>query len=120
MVSIRSTPFRAATTFGKISSARTPGFWNWSRVAPMSSSRNSGGAGTTGSFAASLPGIRDDGPQVMHSDEALELNAIPKSMLVIGDATAGLQLAHKASHQGIVAAEVAAGRDAHATSSQPS
>ena len=34
------------------------------------------------------------------------------SLLAIGDVTAGLQLAHKASHQGIVAAEVAAGRDA--------
>jgi dihydrolipoamide dehydrogenase len=32
--------------------------------------------------------------------------------LAIGDVTRGLQLAHKASHQGIVAAEVAAGRDA--------
>ncbi len=34
------------------------------------------------------------------------------SLLAIGDVTRGLQLAHKASHQGIVAAEVAAGRDA--------
>jgi dihydrolipoamide dehydrogenase len=34
------------------------------------------------------------------------------SLLAIGDVTAGLQLAHKASHQGMVAAEVAAGRDA--------
>jgi dihydrolipoamide dehydrogenase len=34
------------------------------------------------------------------------------SLLALGDVTRGLQLAHKASHQGIVAAEVAAGRDA--------
>jgi dihydrolipoamide dehydrogenase len=33
------------------------------------------------------------------------------ALLAIGDVTPGLQLAHKASHQGIVAAEVAAGRD---------
>jgi dihydrolipoamide dehydrogenase len=34
------------------------------------------------------------------------------ALLAIGDVTAGLQLAHKANHQGIVAAEVAAGRQA--------
>jgi dihydrolipoamide dehydrogenase len=34
------------------------------------------------------------------------------SLFAIGDVTPGLQLAHKASHQGIVAAEVAAGRTA--------
>jgi dihydrolipoamide dehydrogenase len=34
------------------------------------------------------------------------------SLLAIGDVTPGPQLAHKANHQGIVAAEVAAGRDA--------
>jgi dihydrolipoamide dehydrogenase len=33
------------------------------------------------------------------------------SLLAIGDVTPGPQLAHKANHQGIVAAEVAAGRD---------
>jgi dihydrolipoamide dehydrogenase len=45
----------------------------------------------TGSYAASLPGIPDDWPQVMHSDEALELNGIPKSMLVIGGGYIGLE-----------------------------
>ncbi|MCL5279125.1 MAG: dihydrolipoyl dehydrogenase [Planctomycetes bacterium] len=34
------------------------------------------------------------------------------ALLAVGDVTAGLQLAHKANHQGIVAAEVAAGRQA--------
>jgi dihydrolipoamide dehydrogenase len=34
------------------------------------------------------------------------------SLFAVGDVTAGPQLAHKANHQGIVAAEVAAGRDA--------
>jgi dihydrolipoamide dehydrogenase len=34
------------------------------------------------------------------------------ALFAIGDVTAGLQLAHKANHQGIVAAEVAAGREA--------
>jgi dihydrolipoamide dehydrogenase len=34
------------------------------------------------------------------------------ALLAVGDVTAGLQLAHKANHQGIVAAEVAAGREA--------
>ena len=34
------------------------------------------------------------------------------SLLAIGDVTPGLQLAHKANHQGMVAAEVAAGREA--------
>ncbi len=34
------------------------------------------------------------------------------SLLAIGDVTPGPQLAHKANHQGVVAAEVAAGRDA--------
>jgi len=34
------------------------------------------------------------------------------AILAIGDVTPGPQLAHKATHQGIVAAEVAAGRDA--------
>jgi dihydrolipoamide dehydrogenase len=34
------------------------------------------------------------------------------SLFAIGDVTPGLQLAHKASHQGVVAAEVAAGREA--------
>jgi len=33
------------------------------------------------------------------------------SLLAIGDVTPGLQLAHKANHQGMVAADVAAGRD---------
>ncbi len=34
------------------------------------------------------------------------------ALFAVGDVTAGLQLAHKGNHQGIVAAEVAAGRDA--------
>ena len=34
------------------------------------------------------------------------------ALLAVGDVTAGLPLAHKANHQGIVAAEVAAGREA--------
>lgn len=34
------------------------------------------------------------------------------ALFAIGDVTAGLQLAHKASHQGVVAAEAAAGREA--------
>ena len=34
------------------------------------------------------------------------------ALFAVGDVTAGLQLAHKANHQGIVAAEVAAGREA--------
>jgi dihydrolipoamide dehydrogenase len=34
------------------------------------------------------------------------------ALFAVGDVTAGLQLAHKANHQGIVAAEVAAGRQA--------
>ncbi len=34
------------------------------------------------------------------------------ALFAVGDVTAGLQLAHKGNHQGIVAAEVAAGREA--------
>jgi len=45
----------------------------------------------TGSFAASLPSIPKEWPQVMHSDEALELNGIPKSMLIIGGGYIGLE-----------------------------
>jgi dihydrolipoamide dehydrogenase len=45
----------------------------------------------TGSYAASLPDIPDDWPQVMRSDEALELNGIPKSMLIIGGGYIGLE-----------------------------
>ena len=45
----------------------------------------------TGSFPVSLPSVPDDWPQVMHSDEALELNDIPKSMLIIGGGYIGLE-----------------------------
>ncbi len=47
----------------------------------------------TGSFPASLPVIPDDSPQVMYSDQALELRDIPKSLLVVGGGYIGLEQA---------------------------
>jgi dihydrolipoamide dehydrogenase len=45
----------------------------------------------TGSFPASLPTIPDSAPQVMYSDQALELEKIPKSLLVVGGGYIGLE-----------------------------
>jgi dihydrolipoamide dehydrogenase len=45
----------------------------------------------TGSSPVSLPNIPDRAPQVMYSDESLELKSIPKTLLVIGGGYIGLE-----------------------------
>ncbi len=46
----------------------------------------------TGSVAASLPGIDFDGKRIISSTEALELDEIPKHMVVIGGGYIGMEL----------------------------
>jgi dihydrolipoamide dehydrogenase len=46
----------------------------------------------TGSRAASLPFLRPDGRTVLTSTEALELNAVPRSLLVVGAGAIGLEM----------------------------
>jgi len=47
----------------------------------------------TGSVPRSLPGLEIDGVQIITSDEALELNEIPKSMIVLGAGAVGVEFA---------------------------
>jgi len=46
----------------------------------------------TGSKAAGLPGIAFDGSRIVHSTDALTLEAVPRRMLVIGAGAIGLEL----------------------------
>jgi dihydrolipoamide dehydrogenase len=47
----------------------------------------------TGSYPAELPDVKFDGKQVISSREALELDNVPESMLVIGGGAIGLEIA---------------------------
>lgn len=54
----------------------------------------------TGSKPASLPGIKLDGEKIISSKEALELEAIPESMLIVGGGYIGLEMASVYSSMG--------------------
>src|SRR5262249_38576280 len=54
----------------------------------------------TGSVVRSLPGLDIDGKQIIGSDEVLELNEIPKSMIVLGAGAVGVEFASMYSRFG--------------------
>jgi len=47
----------------------------------------------TGSKQATLPNIKPDGKNIITSDEALEINEVPKSLAIIGAGAVGLEFA---------------------------
>jgi dihydrolipoamide dehydrogenase len=47
----------------------------------------------TGSVVRPIPGFETDGKQVVDSDQILELNAVPKSMVVLGSGAVGVEFA---------------------------
>ena len=47
----------------------------------------------TGSVVRPIPGFETDGKQVVNSDQILELNKVPKSMLVLGSGAVGVEFA---------------------------
>lgn len=47
----------------------------------------------TGSVVRPIPGFETDGKQVVNSDQILELNYVPKSMLVLGSGAVGVEFA---------------------------
>ncbi len=47
----------------------------------------------TGSVVRPIPGFETDGKQVVNSDQILELNSVPKSMIVVGSGAVGVEFA---------------------------
>ncbi len=47
----------------------------------------------TGSSARSVPGIEFDGTRIISSDEALEMNPVPRSIVVMGSGAVGVEFA---------------------------
>ena len=47
----------------------------------------------TGSVVRPIPGFETDGKQVVNSDQILELNNVPKSMVVLGSGAVGVEFA---------------------------
>ncbi|MDI1243711.1 MAG: dihydrolipoyl dehydrogenase [bacterium] len=47
----------------------------------------------TGSVVRPIPGFEVDGKQVVNSDQILELNSVPKSMIVMGSGAVGVEFA---------------------------
>jgi dihydrolipoamide dehydrogenase len=47
----------------------------------------------TGSVVRPIPGFETDGKQVVNSDQILELNKVPKSMVVLGSGAVGVEFA---------------------------
>ncbi|CAN5845308.1 dihydrolipoyl dehydrogenase [soil metagenome] len=47
----------------------------------------------TGSVVRPIPGFETDGKQVVNSDQILELNSVPKSMVVLGSGAVGVEFA---------------------------
>ncbi len=47
----------------------------------------------TGSVVRPIPGFETDGKQVVNSDHILELENVPKSMVVIGSGAVGVEFA---------------------------
>jgi dihydrolipoamide dehydrogenase len=47
----------------------------------------------TGSVVRPIPGFEVDGKQVVNSDQILELNSVPKSMVVLGSGAVGVEFA---------------------------
>ena len=47
----------------------------------------------TGSVVRPIPGFETDGKQVVNSDQILELNTVPKSMVVLGSGAVGVEFA---------------------------
>ena len=48
---------------------------------------------STGSVVRPIPGFETDGKQVVNSDHILELNSVPKSLIVIGSGAVGVEFA---------------------------
>ena len=48
---------------------------------------------STGSVVRPIPGFETDGKQVVNSDQILELNTVPKSMVVLGSGAVGVEFA---------------------------
>ncbi len=55
----------------------------------------------TGSRPRSLPGLEIDGEQVITSDEALQLSALPQSMIIVGGGVIGMEWASLLSDFGV-------------------
>ncbi|GAA0351184.1 dihydrolipoyl dehydrogenase [Bacillus horti] len=55
----------------------------------------------TGSRPRTLPGLEIDGDRVLTSDEALELNALPQSIMIIGGGVIGIEWASLLSDFGV-------------------
>jgi dihydrolipoamide dehydrogenase len=47
----------------------------------------------TGSVVRPIPGVETDGKQIVNSDQILELNSVPKSMIVLGSGAVGVEFA---------------------------
>jgi len=47
----------------------------------------------TGSVVRPIPGFETDGKQIVNSDQILELNSVPKSMIVLGSGAVGVEFA---------------------------
>ncbi|MDQ3748903.1 MAG: dihydrolipoyl dehydrogenase [Acidobacteriota bacterium] len=47
----------------------------------------------TGSVVRPIPGFETDGKQIVNSDQILELNKVPKSMIVLGSGAVGVEFA---------------------------
>jgi dihydrolipoamide dehydrogenase len=47
----------------------------------------------TGSVVRPIPGFETDGKQIVNSDQILELNTVPKSMIVLGSGAVGVEFA---------------------------
>lgn len=54
----------------------------------------------TGSVPRGLPGLEFDGERILHSDHVLELQSVPKSMLVLGAGAVGVEFASAFSRFG--------------------
>src|SRR5690625_4519230 len=55
----------------------------------------------TGSSPNSLPGIPIDGLKILHSDQAMQLETLPKSMLIIGGGVIGIEWASMLQDLGV-------------------
>ncbi|MUV39694.1 Dihydrolipoyl dehydrogenase [Lentibacillus sp. JNUCC-1] len=55
----------------------------------------------TGSSPKSLPGLKIDGTHVLTSDEALELETLPKSMIIVGGGVIGVEWASMLADFGV-------------------
>src|SRR5690606_25560477 len=56
---------------------------------------------STGSRPNTLPGLEIDGEYILTSDEALELESLPKSMLIVGGGVIGIEWASMLADFGV-------------------